>query len=508
MATYQLKYKSTSTSGAFDLQLRLNEFSIYGSSRVGVLKEDTILYQAKIANLSYSEEKKVVGYELSNESNIILVYSYKADQLRGKKQYELSNHLGNLPARQAGVLVTISDRKYAIDLAANGTTDYYQSWVLSVNDYYAFGSGMSERSWNGDSYRYGFNTQEKDDEIYGEGNATSAEFWQYDARLARRWNVDPVIKVYESSYSCFSGNPIWYSDFSGNDTFKPQGFREINSQSGVLPVPINTVVEYKKKLVEVDAKAIGPDGKLLKLEVEINTETINSFTIGNRTYTAKFDFYGKCIGYFWGNEKYEPIKIIVDCEKAKFEKVGSNQFSIKVPIQISGIPIGSGGVKFIQTFSGNHATFPKDGGGYIDVGTREGNKSVYVDGSTPHNSPYVKLHKLGIPDYVNPYYISKDNELGNKIVNYLNGKTTANVYFYDAPKLTHHTFAEFNTIIVITNYMNSGRDISIGCFTWGMSNSDQSSIGGGPCNNFGPIPESARSILKLDYKNYLFFGEN
>jgi len=67
-------------------------------------------------------------------------------------------------------------------------------------------------------YRYGMNTQEKDNEIYGEGNSYSAEYWQYDARLGRRWNVDPVVKVHESPYATFANNPIGFVDPSGADT--------------------------------------------------------------------------------------------------------------------------------------------------------------------------------------------------------------------------------------------------------------------------------------------------
>ncbi len=66
-------------------------------------------------------------------------------------------------------------------------------------------------------YRFGFNSQEQDDEIYGKGNASSAEFWEYDARLGRRWNIDPEVKIWESSYNCFSGNPILYCDPNGDD---------------------------------------------------------------------------------------------------------------------------------------------------------------------------------------------------------------------------------------------------------------------------------------------------
>ena len=65
-------------------------------------------------------------------------------------------------------------------------------------------------------YRYFFNGQEADDEVYGEGKSLSAEFWQYDSRLGRRWNVDPVFKEYESPYACFAGNPVWFADPNGD----------------------------------------------------------------------------------------------------------------------------------------------------------------------------------------------------------------------------------------------------------------------------------------------------
>ena len=52
--------------------------------------------------------------------------------------------------------------------------------------------------------------------MLGDGASFSAEFWQYDSRLGRRWNVDPVFKEYESPYACFAGNPVWFADPSGD----------------------------------------------------------------------------------------------------------------------------------------------------------------------------------------------------------------------------------------------------------------------------------------------------
>jgi len=72
-------------------------------------------------------------------------------------------------------------------------------------------------------YRYGFQGQEMDNEVKGEGNSYTAQFWQYDPRVARRWNVDPVVKQHESPYAAFANNPIWFVDPSGADSAKVSG---------------------------------------------------------------------------------------------------------------------------------------------------------------------------------------------------------------------------------------------------------------------------------------------
>ncbi len=99
------------------------------------------------------------------------------------------------------------------------------SHKLPINKYldlYSFGSLMPGREYTAQSvtgYRFGFNTQEKDDEIYGKGNTSSAEHWEYDTRLGRRWNVDPVNKPWQSDFACFSNSPISKVDIKGDDDF-------------------------------------------------------------------------------------------------------------------------------------------------------------------------------------------------------------------------------------------------------------------------------------------------
>ena len=131
------------------------------------------------------------------------------------KQNVLGNHLGN-------VLVTISDKP--IYKVSSGTI-YFNPEISSSSDYYPFGAPIAGRSAAfGSEYRFGYNTQEKTDEIAGPGNHNTAQFWEYDGRLGRRWNLDPVVKPWESLYACLSDNPILLNDPDGNEPGNPRRY--------------------------------------------------------------------------------------------------------------------------------------------------------------------------------------------------------------------------------------------------------------------------------------------
>ena len=82
----------------------------------------------------------------------------------------------------------------------------------SANNYNPFGMLMPGRSFQLGNYRYGYNTQEKTDEIAGAGNHYTAQFWEYDPRTGRRWNLDPAGYPHQSHYSVNNNNPILFTD--------------------------------------------------------------------------------------------------------------------------------------------------------------------------------------------------------------------------------------------------------------------------------------------------------
>ncbi|WP_254519195.1 RHS repeat-associated core domain-containing protein [Aquimarina sp. Aq78] len=115
----------------------------------------------------------------------------------GNKYYEIKDHLGN-------VRVVVNDRKN-LDPATGDLT----AKVESYNSYYPFGMLQPNRHKDSKSYRYGFQGQEKDDEIKGEGNSVNYKYRIHDPRLGRFFAVDPLASDYpwNSTYA-FSENRV------------------------------------------------------------------------------------------------------------------------------------------------------------------------------------------------------------------------------------------------------------------------------------------------------------
>lgn len=76
---------------------------------------------------------------------------------------------------------------------------------------------VPNRHGSSNSYRYGFQGQEKDDEIKGEGNSLNYTFRMHDPRVGRFFATDPLEKkfVWQSPYVFAGNNPIQFIDILG-----------------------------------------------------------------------------------------------------------------------------------------------------------------------------------------------------------------------------------------------------------------------------------------------------
>jgi RHS repeat-associated protein len=149
----------------------------------------------------------------------LLGIAYTLTQTRGVKEYELTNHLGN-------VLATVSDKKIGVPSSSNSSLiDHYEPDIVSAQDYYPFGMlqpGRSYLSPNGDKYRYGFNGKENDNEVEGEGNQQDYGMRIYDPRLGRFLSVDPITRQYPqlTPYQYASNTPIQAVDLDGLEALR------------------------------------------------------------------------------------------------------------------------------------------------------------------------------------------------------------------------------------------------------------------------------------------------
>jgi hypothetical protein len=274
MAVYERSYQALSQFNLYKESVRLIEQHIYGSDRIGLRKCNVLVYE-DVFSISaidsnthefMGKAKPVLsggdgtgnggrGPVASPAVHVIVgSNNHLAEQYQrtlGDKRYELKNHLGN-------VLSVITDRKIGVDnvsyVSGNGTyipapsnnqlylhvttgtfiqlsnldlkVDYYTAEIVKSTEYSCYGVELAGWGYiNVEAYRYGFNGQECDYEVSGNGNSYTAEFWQYSPRLGRRWNKDPVIKEFEGAYATFAGNPIWYVDPKGDDWY-------VNEKSG------------------------------------------------------------------------------------------------------------------------------------------------------------------------------------------------------------------------------------------------------------------------------------
>lgn len=83
-----------------------------------------------------------------------------------------------------------------------------------------------------ETYRYGFNKMEKDDEIKGNGNSYDFGARIYDSRLGRWLSLDPMASKYPSlsPYVAFANNPNYYID-PGGETLRVAGSSKENIES-------------------------------------------------------------------------------------------------------------------------------------------------------------------------------------------------------------------------------------------------------------------------------------
>ncbi len=103
-----------------------------------------------------------------------------------------------------------------------------------------------------EAYPFGFNGQERKDDYKGKGNHNHALYWEYDTRIGRRWNLDPVDQINISNYATMANSPIWKNDPLGDEVKgDKQAYKEVKDQVNFKIVDLNSdIAGVKGKIAE------------------------------------------------------------------------------------------------------------------------------------------------------------------------------------------------------------------------------------------------------------------
>jgi len=163
--------------------------------------------------------------------------------MMGLKSFELSNHLGN-------VLTVVTDQKVGVDAdAVANTIEFFEPTILVATDYYPFGLAMSARNYSSETYRFGFNGMEKDEDI-GEDHYDLG-LRVYNSKIGRMFSIDPRSKEYpwQSPYVYHRNSPISRVDYMGGGD-DPKIVGKINGQriaEGYEPVEEEIVIQVENQ---------------------------------------------------------------------------------------------------------------------------------------------------------------------------------------------------------------------------------------------------------------------
>jgi hypothetical protein len=221
------------------LHQRVEKIDVNNSIRTAYLRDASgnimAVYEYRQGSWSHAEQHLYGADRLGvHNKPVALAASGHNYMFLATKKYELSNHLGN-------VMAVVTDRRFVNSTGtfatAEAVTERSRS-VVSATDYFVFGSAMPSREYNGSAYDFGFNTQMESPEILA--GHTTAMYWEYDGRIGRRWELDPLCDSWESPYSTNHSNPIRYTDISGlyGTRRKADKMRERAISAGMIASPV------------------------------------------------------------------------------------------------------------------------------------------------------------------------------------------------------------------------------------------------------------------------------
>ena len=133
-----------------------------------------------------------------------------------------------------------------------------------------------------EKFRYGFQNQEHDDELKGDGNSYTTEFRLSDPRLGKWLSLDPKAGKYpmDSPYMAYGNNPISIIDGDGREKIVVVGSDDAKWNLRFVLTGIKSAREMKKKSGDEDVSILlfkegYSDRQIQKIQKYVNKQGIN-----------------------------------------------------------------------------------------------------------------------------------------------------------------------------------------------------------------------------------------
>nr|WP_262890647.1 RHS repeat-associated core domain-containing protein [Kordia aestuariivivens] len=167
---------------------------------------------------------------------------------------------------------------FIFTLEETQTVNGFLADVLSYNDYYPYGMLLPNRHASDESYRYGFQGQEKDDELKGEGNSINYKYRMHDPRLGKFLSVDPLEPNYpwNSPYAFAENKVILFIELEGLET--PPN-TATSATTITKPTPLVKLIDTKELARQAASRAYKGQGTAVIIRKEASRSLLKK-TLG------------------------------------------------------------------------------------------------------------------------------------------------------------------------------------------------------------------------------------
>ena len=285
----------------------------------------------------------------------------------------------------------------------------FSHWVgmRNISDYSPFGILLAERTSSTAFYRLGFQGQEHDDEVKGEGNSVNYKYRMHDPRVGRFFAVDPLAHdyPYNSNYAFSENVVINATELEGLEK-KYRYNVHLDKKGQIIKIQngqtvIDNSIDYNMRIVNYFDK----NGDFIR---SAKTPLKNEMTKGELSITHKIQ---TTIG------KYNSGKVSIETSETQTTIKGTGNKSVTQEAKTGQIKSTSLKTKF-GTFTASPSGEFTYGNDYIGIGeSNDGSLIFNIKIPTGFNgSTYNTKIKVDLTDFKKTF----DNVINNL------GKSSAN----------------------------------------------------------------------------------